>query len=297
MTDTRTPSPSPSPSMQGKTVLLTGATQGIGRAAAREIARHGPTLVLVSRDPDRGRRTVEEVKSESGNARVELLVADLSRQSGVRGLAHDFLAAHDRLHVLVNNAGAIFASRELTADGVEHTFALNHLAYFLLTKELLPVLQSSAPARIVNVASAAHFRGKVDFDDLQGERGYFSFRAYSQSKLCNVLFTYELARRLEGTRVTANCLHPGFVRSGFGRNRPGLLNAAVAITTAVAAITPEKGAQTLIHLATAGDVEGVTGKYFFQNRARHSSRASQNEATAKRLWELSEKLVGSPGPT
>jgi len=276
--------------LDGKTVLLTGATKGIGLVAAREIARTGAALVLVARDAARGQATVEDVRVETGNDRVELITADLSVQAEVRRAAAEFRARHQRLDVLVNNAGAIFAARETTADGLEATFALNHLSYFLLTSLLLDLLKASAPARVVSVASGAHHSGHVDFDDLGRARGYSPIGAYGQSKLCNVLFTYELARRLEGTRVTANCLHPGFVRTGFGHNRPGLLSLAVYVGS-LFAISPEAGARTTVFLATDPSVEGTSGKYFYKCRPARSSRESHDPAVARRLWEESERLV------
>lgn len=289
--------------LQGKTVLITGVTQGIGRVAAREIAKLDPTakLVLVARDARRGNELVAKLKSSTGNQNIELLVGDLSVQADIRRIAAEFLARHDRLHVLLNNAGAMFTSRTLTADGHEMTFALNHLGYFLLTELLLPVIKKTAiaddndskEARIINVASNAHGGVTLNFDDLMYTRGYGGFPAYKRSKLANLLFTFELSRRLKAegaTGVTVNCLHPGFVRSGFGHNNNAFFSAILHLGQ-LFAISEEEGAKTMIYLATSPEVSGVTGKYFVKNREARSSRASHDEVAARRLWEASEALV------
>jgi retinol dehydrogenase 14 len=221
---------------------------------------------------------------------VEFIQADLSSQSSIRDLARRVKAKYDRLHVLVNNAGGVFLRRELTDDGLERTFALNHLGYFLLTDLLLDRITAGAPSRIVNVASRAHKRTHLDFENLQGEKSYAGFRAYGQSKLANVLFTYELARRLEGTGVTANCLHPGVVSTGFGKNNPGWAT-LVATLFAPFLRTSEEGARTAVYLATSPAAAGVTGKYFVDDRAAASSRDSYDRALARRLWDVSEKLT------
>jgi NAD(P)-dependent dehydrogenase (short-subunit alcohol dehydrogenase family) len=276
--------------MSGKVCLITGATQGIGRAAAMEIARRGPTVVLVGRDEARLAEVVKEIKDKTNNQKIESLVADLSSQKSIRELAAQFLARHDRLHILVNNAGGVFTERKLTVDGFETTFAVDHLAYFLLTELLLPVIKSSAPARIVNVASAAHLRGHIDFDDLQGERNFSGFRAYGQAKLANILFTFELARRLAGTGVTANCLHPGVVSTGFGKNNSGWLKTAVQLFGFLL-LSPEQGARTTVYLATSSEVEGTTGKYFAKCKEARSNRESKDPEVARRLWEVSEQMT------
>jgi NAD(P)-dependent dehydrogenase (short-subunit alcohol dehydrogenase family) len=205
-----------STSISGKTILITGATNGIGLVAAHELAKLGAKTVIVSRNLEKCAQVTDQIKQETGNTQVEYIVADLSTRSGVQHTAYEFKKRHTHLHVLLNNAGALFTSRQLSADGIEMTFALNHLNYFLLTVLLLDTLKASGPARIVNVSSDSHTRGKIDFDNLQMEKGYSGLGAYSQSKLANVLFTYELARKLEGTRVTANVLHPGLINTGFG---------------------------------------------------------------------------------
>jgi NAD(P)-dependent dehydrogenase (short-subunit alcohol dehydrogenase family) len=276
--------------MRNRVVLITGATDGIGAAAARELARRGATLVIVGRNPDKTARVVERLRGETGNERVEGLTADLSAQPDVRRLAEQFRQRHDRLHVLVNNAGAVFHPRRLSADGLEMTFALNHLGYFLLTELLLDVLKASAPARVVNVASAAHRRARLDFDDLQNERRYRAFQVYSQSKLANLLFTSELARRLRGTGVTANALHPGVVLSRFGAEA-GWVGRLLRSLTWAFSISPEEGARTVVYLAASPEVEGVTGEYFVEEKVAVSSAAARDEPAARRLWEVSESLT------
>jgi NAD(P)-dependent dehydrogenase (short-subunit alcohol dehydrogenase family) len=280
-----------SDSMRGKTCLITGATFGIGKATARGIARCGARVVIVGRDAERTPATVAWLRRESGNEQVEYLLADLFAQADLRRLAQEFAARHTRLDVLVNNAGGFFSERATTADGFERTWALNHLAYFRLTLALLPLLKASAPARIVNVASNVHARGRIDFDDLGGARRYDGVRAYCQSKLANVLFTYALARRLAGTGVTANCLHPGMVATGLSRNMRGIprlfMNAVSAFI-----LTPEQGASTSIHVATSPDVAGVSGKYFVKCNARRSCRLSYDEALQERLWAVSLQQTG-----
>lgn len=289
--------PKSAASLRGKTCLITGVTQGIGRVAAREIARHGPKMVLIARDAKRGQEVVEEVKA-AGSPQVELIVADLSSQAEVRRAAAEFKARHDKLHLLVNNAGAVFTERKLSADGLEMTLALNHLGYFLLTLELLEVIKASAPARIVNVASDAHRGARINFDDLQCERSYggSGFRAYGQSKLANILFTRELARRLEGTGVTANCLHPGVVATGFGSNGGPLLRLGLKLARPFFR-TAEDGAKTTVYLATSPAVEGVTGKYFADSREKRPEPQAQDDTTAGRLWQVSEELVRPRQPS
>lgn len=277
--------------MNGKTCVITGATSGIGRAAALELARRGARVVVVARDAGRGRETVSEIERSAGTGRASLLVADLASQSEVRRLASEVRRAAPRLDVLVNNAGAIHMERRVSPDGHETTFAVNHLAAFLLTNLLLPHLRASAPARVVNVASAAHLGGHIDFDDLMGEKGYGGWKAYAQSKLANVLFTHELARRLGADGVSANSLHPGVVATGFGKNRNGLLSLGVRIA-APFFLSARKGAETVVHLASSPQVEGVTGKYFAKCRPAASSVESRDPEVARRLWEASERLTG-----
>ncbi|MBI5668794.1 MAG: SDR family oxidoreductase [Chloroflexi bacterium] len=280
--------------MDGKVALVTGATNGIGKVTALELAKLGATVVLSGRSGDRAQATVAEIQQRSGNPNVAALVADLSVMSEVRRLADEFKAKHDRLHVLVNNAGGVFPQRRETDDGYEMTFALNHLSYFLLTNLLLDVLTASAPARIVNVSSDAHRGGRMQFDDLnfkQTPYGIGGWKAYSQSKLANVLFTYELARRLAGSGVTANVLHPGFVATGFGRTGPGLMSRVMGLLHRFA-LTPEEGARTTVYLASSAEVEGVTGQYFDKSKAVPSSKTSYDEEAQRRLWAISEQMTG-----
>ena len=278
--------------MSGKVCLVTGATSGIGRVTARELARMDATVVAVGRNRQKGEETVAEIKRRSANDKVEFLQADLSSQESIRDLARTFTDKYDQLQVLVSNAGGVFSKRETTVDGLEMTFALDHLAYFLLATLLLPVLERSAPARIINVSSGAQGTGKIDFDDLQGGKRYSGWRAYSQAKLANVLFTYELARRLQGTGVTANCLHPGFVATGFAQNNSGALQALIKAGQ-VFAISPEKGAETSVFLASSPLVEGVSGKYFANKKEKKSAKQSYDESAARRLWDVSAQLTGT----
>jgi NAD(P)-dependent dehydrogenase (short-subunit alcohol dehydrogenase family) len=278
-------------SMQGKVCLVTGATSGIGQETARVLADRGATVVIVGRNPAKVAETVKEIQAATHNQQVSGLVGDLSVQAEVRRVAQAFLAQHDRLHVLINNAGMLSLQRRTTPDGLESTFALNHMGYFLLTNLLLPTLKASAPARIVNVASDAHRGARLDFADLQGARSYRAMRAYGQSKLANIMFTYELARRLQGTGLTANALHPGFVASGFARNNGPVVAFFMNTLLRPMQISNAKGAATSIYLATSPEVEGVTGKYFDRRKPVASSDASYNQADQQRLWEISEGLI------
>ena len=278
--------------MEGRICMVTGGTSGIGLVTARELAAKGATVVIVGRDPARGGRAVAEIRRRTGNHRVVFQRADLSAQAEIRRLARDFAEEHPRLDVLVNNAGAIFMKRRLSADGIEMTFALNHLNYFLLTSLLLGRLMAAGAGRVVNVASRAHVGAALDFGDLQNERNYRGWTAYQRSKLANILFTYELARRLEGTRVTANALHPGFVATRFGMNNPLWFRLAMRLAF-LKAIDEEEGAATSIHLASAPEVEGISGRYFAKRRPVKSSPESRDPETARRLWEVSERLTGA----
>ena len=284
-----------SSSMKGRICLITGASGGIGKETAVALAKLGATVVMVSRDSERGKAALADVRRRSGGSNnVHLMLADLASLQDVRSLASEFQQGHQQLHVLVNNAGALNSKLSLTKDGFETTFGVNHLAHFLLTSLLLDLLKTSAPARIVNVSSSAHTRGAIDFDGLRGERKYAGIAAYSQSKLANVLFSNELARRLEGTGVTANSLHPGVIRSGFGHNNSGIWGALFGVFHAVARpflLTPEQGAQTSIYLASSPDVEGVTGKYFAKSKQTQSSDRSHDTDLAQRLWQVSEELT------
>jgi retinol dehydrogenase 12 len=277
--------------LHGKVCMVTGATSGIGLVTAQALARQGATLIVVGRNAERGAATVSRIRQETGNAAVESMIADLSAQGQVRQLASEVQRRFSRLDVLVNNAGALFARRQLSQDGMEMTFALNHLAYFLLTNLLLDHLKASPAARIVNVSSEAHRGARLDFGDLQGERNYRGYRAYARSKLANILFTYELARRLEGTGIAANTLHPGFVATNFGRNNRSFTAGLFRILQLVAAISPEEGAQTIIYLASSPEVTGITGEYFVKQKAVRSSQVSYDRAAAERLWQVSAEIT------
>jgi NAD(P)-dependent dehydrogenase (short-subunit alcohol dehydrogenase family) len=292
---------SPAFSLSGRTCLITGVTQGIGLVTARRLSALGPRVILAARDAVRGNALVEELK-QAGNAQVELLVADLSSQRDIRELAKAVQATTDRLDVLVNNAGGMFNARNETVDGLERTFALNHLGYFLLTNELLPLLQRTAKtqghARIVNVASDAHRRGRINFEDLQAKQSYSGFGVYCNSKLANVLFTYELARRLgkQGdANLTVNCLHPGFVDSGFGHNNSKLFSLALKVVATLFARNAEDGAQTSVYLASSPDVTTTTGQYFSDSKVARSNKRSHSEEDARKLWEISEELTRAKG--
>ena len=278
--------------MQDKVVMVTGATNGIGLETARALAAMGATIVGVARNPQKCAAAAAQITRETGNSKVEFLVADLSRQAPVRQVAQTFKQKYDRLDVLVNNAGGYFARREETADGHEMTWALNHLNYFLLTDLLLDVLKAGPAARIVNVSSGAHTGAKrINFEDVEFKTGYSGWPAYSHSKLANVMFTYELARRLSGTHVTANVLHPGFVATGFGHNNGGLMRTGMSVFQKIVARKPEQGAETSVYLASSLEVDGVTGKYFSDKKETRSSAASYDVDAQQRLWALSEQMV------
>jgi len=279
--------------LDGKVCVITGATSGIGRAAAEKLALAGARLVLVGRDRAKGEETVERLKALRPGCEASVLTADLARLAEVRRLAAE-LAALPRIDVLINNAGAIFRHRATTGDGLERTFALNHLAYYVLTRLLAEKLAASAPARVVVVASRAHRGASLDFDDLQMARSWDGWMAYRRSKLCNILFARELARRLAGSGVTCNSLHPGFVASRFGDNNDGLFRAALSLGKRFAAISTGRGAETPSYLASSPDVEGVSGLYFDKCRAVEPSAAAQDDRAALRLWRESARLAGLP---
>jgi NAD(P)-dependent dehydrogenase (short-subunit alcohol dehydrogenase family) len=281
--------------MTGRVCLVTGATNGIGQATAQALAERGATVLVAGRNAEKVQATVEATRQKSGNPAVEGLTADLSAMAEVRRLADEVRARWGRLHVLVNNAGAVFAERQESAEGIEMTWALNHLSYFLLTNRLLDALRAGGEpgrsARIVNVSSGAHWRGRLNFDDLESRKGYFSYSAYGQSKLANILFTRALARRLTGSGVTANAMHPGLVHTGFGSNNRQWFWRLVYFFVNRLALTPAQGAETAVYLATAPEVEGVTGQYFVKCRPAATSAAAQDEAAAERLWAVSERTV------
>jgi retinol dehydrogenase-12 len=277
--------------MHGKVCIVTGATSGIGFVTAQALAHQGATVLVVGRNPERSAATVSHIQQETGNSAVEAMVADLSAQAQVRQLASEVQRRFSQVDLLINNAGALFAQRQLSQEGIEMTFALNHLAYFLLTNLLLDRLKASASARIINVSSEAHRGAQLDFADLQGQHRYRGWRAYTRSKLANILFTYELARRLEGTAAVTNALHPGFVATNFGRNNRGI-TAVLWRILQLAAISPEQGAETIVYVASSAEVQDATGRYFVKKEAVRSSEASYDRAAAERLWQVSAELTG-----
>lgn len=280
--------------MQGKICMVTGANSGIGKATALGLAQMGATVIMVCRDRARGEEAQNEIKTKSGNNAVDLLLADLSSQQSIRQLVENFQQRYTQLHVLINNAGVFMMSRKVTVDGLEMTFAVNYLAPYLLTNLLLDTLKNSAPARIVHVSSESHQSGYFKIDDLQAKKWYMSWNAYAQSKLALVMFTYELARRLQGTGVTANCLHPGFVATHIGQSRTGPVVRAIIKLIFSRGISPEEGAKTSIYLASSPDVEGVTGKYFAKSIPIRSAPITYDESLQRQLWEQSAKLVNLP---
>jgi retinol dehydrogenase-12 len=283
--------PRPPADLAGRIILITGFTSGIGAAAALALARRGATLVGVSRERGRGETAAAALRAAAPGSTVHVAVADLASQTAVRGLAGAVRVAFDRLDVLVNNAGVIHIDRRLTPDGLEATFATNHLAPFLLTTLLLDRLAAGAPSRVVTVASEAHRVGRIDFDDLQAERRYRWARAYAQSKLANILFTRELARRAAGSGVSANCLHPGSVESGLWREARGVLRAGLFLARPFL-IASRAGALPVERLAADPDLQGVTGRYFTRAGEKRPAAAARDDAAAARLWSVSETLVG-----
>ncbi len=277
-------------SIEGKVCVVTGGTSGIGRQVALELAKRKARVVLVCRSKERGERAVDQIVHESLNPHVDLVVADLFEQRDVRRAAGEIDNRYGSLHVLINNAGLLIGKRRLTSDGIESTFALNHLAYFLLTNLLVEKLKASAPARIINTSSMAHGMAKWRWDNLQGERRYSQWRAYGDSKLANLYFTYELARRLTGTGVTVNAVHPGFVRSNFGKSASAALRAGLAVARPFGKNVVE-GAKTTVWSATAPELSMVTGKYFAGRRAVPSSDASYDQEAQARLWKMSAELA------
>jgi NAD(P)-dependent dehydrogenase (short-subunit alcohol dehydrogenase family) len=278
--------------MQGKVVVVTGGTSGIGEVAAERLAAMGARIVLIARDQGRAAATLDKLR-KAGPAGHGAYFADLSAIAEARRVGAEIAAAEPRIDVLINNAGALFNRRELSVDGLEMTFAVNHMAYFVLTEVLRERLVGSAPARIVSTASAAHQGARLDFDDLQMARGFSGFNAYGRSKLANILFTRELARRLAGTGVTANCLHPGFVATRFGDSAGGAVRAIMPLAR-LFAISPAKGAETIVHLAASPEVATTTGLYFDQCRPKIPNPEAQDDASAQRLWAASEALAAQP---
>jgi NAD(P)-dependent dehydrogenase (short-subunit alcohol dehydrogenase family) len=278
------------PTMRGKTVVITGATSGIGQVAAEKLAAMGARLVLVARDKTRGEAELDRLRSLTPGINHAIHYADLSRLAEVKCVAAEIAAAEPRIDVLINNAGALFGNRHVTGDGLELTFATNHMSYFILTHGLREPLRASAPARVVNVASDAHKGRKLDFDDLQSNN-FNGFGVYGRSKLCNILFTRELARRWNGTGVTANSLHPGFVSTRFGDESGGLLSLGVRAAK-MFAISPEKGAETIIYLASSEEAAKSSGLYFYKCKPASPTKEAQDDDVARRLWQESEKIAG-----
>ena len=276
--------------MPSKTIVVTGGTSGIGEVAAIRLAEQGGRIVLVARDKARADATLAKLKRANPSAAHTVHFADLSSIAEMTRVAREIAAAEPAIDVLINNAGAVFTTRQESVDGLEMTFAVNHMAYFVVANVLLPNLK--AGARIVSTASMAHSSGKIDFDDLQMRKSYSTFRAYGTSKLMNILFTRELARRLEGSGVTANCLHPGGVATRFGSNNSGVLAVIFKIAISIAGISPEKGADTIIYLASSPEVAAISGKYFYKRKIIQPTAAAQSDSDAKRLWDVSAKIAG-----
>lgn len=277
--------------MQGKVCLVTGSTSGIGRVTAKALAAQGAHLIVVGRNQQKAQDTLQHIKTETGNDSVEFLLADFSDLEQVRQLVSTFKQRYTRLDVLVNNAGAFFNTRRVSSYAVEKTFLVNHLAPFLLTNLLLDLIRSSTPARIVNVSSEAHKYADMDLDDLEFKRGFSGMKAYGRSKLANIMFAYELARRLRGRDVTANAVHPGHIATNMWRTNFPIIGPALKWVMSLFALSPEEGADNSIYLASSPEVEGVTGKYFVEREPAQSSPASYNEELAQRLWEISENLT------
>lgn len=276
--------------MSGRVCMVTGANSGIGKIIARELAQSGATVIMVCRDHEKGEKAREEICAGRKNLSIELMIADFSSLDSVRRLVRDFKTRHDKLHLLINNAGLIIGKRVATTDNLETTFQVNYLSHFLLTNLLLNTLKQSAPSRIVNVSSVAHFRGHMEMDDLQGEKEFSAMKSYSQSKLAQVIFTRELAKRMKGSGVTVNSVHPGAVRTRWG-DEAGLLGIGIRVARPFM-ISPERGARTPLFVATSPDIEGITGEYFSKSEVTKSSKESYDESISEKLWDLSVKLSG-----
>ena len=277
--------------MRDKTVVITGATSGIGEVAADRLAQKGARIVFVARDHARGQETLKHLRAIAGHDEHAVHYADLTKISEMKRVAEEIAAEESHVDVLINNAGAMFTQRKISADGLEMTFALNHMSYFGITNVLLDRLKATPGARIVSTASDAHKGARLDFDDLQSAKHFSGFAVYGRSKLMNILFTREVARRIAGTSVTANCLHPGFVATRFGDESGGLLSFGVRLAKNIA-LTPEQGAQTIIYLASSPEVEGKSGGYYYKCKPAVPTKEAQNDADAKRLWEISAEIAG-----
>jgi len=278
--------------MNGRTCLITGATDGIGKEAAIELAKKGCNLILIGRNKEKGEKVVEEIRKVAENhVDIDYFVADLMLMKEVSRVADEVSRKYPKIDVLLNNVGAYFAFRDVTEEGFERTFALNHLGYFLMTKKLLPLVEKSDYKRIVNVSSSAHYGIDFEFDNMNGEKKYSGFDVYKKSKLANVMFTYELAKRIEGTGITANCLHPGFVSTNFGKNNNFLWRNVIRVAMWLTAISVKDGAKTSIHLACSDEVKDITGRFFANSQIKKGSSKAKNEEHNRKLWELSEEFV------
>jgi NAD(P)-dependent dehydrogenase (short-subunit alcohol dehydrogenase family) len=278
--------------MNGRTCLITGATDGIGKEAAIELAKKGCNLILIGRSKEKGEKVVEQIrKVAESHVDIDYFTADLMLMKEVSRVADEVSRKYPRIDILLNNVGALFAFRGVTEEGFERTFALNHLGYFLMTKKLLPLVEKSDYKRIVNVSSSAHYGIDFEFDNINGEKKYTGFDTYKKSKLANVMFTYELAKRIEGTGITANCLHPGFVSTNFGKNNSFLWRNFIRVAMWLIAINVKDGAKTSIHLACSDEVKDITGKFFANCEVKKGSSKAKNEEHNQKLWELSEDFV------
>ena len=278
--------------MNGRTCLITGATDGIGKEAAIELAKKGCNLILIGRSKEKGEKVVEQIrKVAESHVDIDYFTADLMLMKEVSRVADEVSRKYPRIDILLNNVGAVFAFRGVTEEGFERTFALNHLGYFLMTKKLLPLVEKSDYKRIVNVSSSAHYGIDFEFDNINGEKKYTGFDTYKKSKLANVMFTYELAKRIEGTGITANCLHPGFVSTNFGKNNSFLWRNFIRVAMWLIAINVKDGAKTSIHLACSDEVKDITGKFFANCEVKKGSSKAKNEEHNQKLWELSEDFV------
>ena len=275
--------------MRGKTIVITGATSGIGEVAAIRLAEQGARIIFTARDKDRAGATMDKLRRANGGVPHAVHMGDLSLLADMKRVAGE-IAQEPVIDILINNAGALFNARDETPDGLEKTFALNHMSYFVITNILL--LKLNAGARIVSTASGAHRRARLDFDDLQSRRGYGGFQVYSKSKLCNILFNRELARRIAGTGVTANCLHPGFVATRFGDQSGGMVSAFVRVAKPFGGISPEEGAKTILYLATSPNVASVSGEYFYESRIDMPSAEARSDLDARKLWNVSAEIAG-----
>ena len=277
--------------MNGRTCLITGATDGIGKETAIGMAKNGYNLILIGRNEEKGKKVSDEIRKITDSIDIDFFTADLILMKEVSRVADEVCQKYDRIDVLINNVGAYFAFRDVTEEGFERTFALNHLGYFLMTKKLLPLVEKSDYKRIVNVSSSAHYGVSFEFDNLNGEKKYRGFRAYQKSKLANVMFTYELAKKVKNSGITANCLHPGFVASKFGNNNNFLWRGIIGFAKALTAINVKKGAKNSIHLACSDDVKDISGRFFSNCEVKKGSGKAKNEEHNRRLWEISEKVV------